>query len=398
MTTVLQLHQSQPREQNGRDSFDRYRIQTRAAAIAALAILEGRDTDRVYCDLHDDFVVRKSVSASKSYVFTQVKTRAKANQNWSVNDLFGLVTGRGKAKPLPAQNSTNVKSSFVGKLLLHAITFDKACESLVFQTNTNLEDDVLAIIDDIANGHFKNKYAAALLQIFNDCYTTELTGKKLPDNEIKAYLAKLCFEADVQHLKLKNHGFEMLVRERIHFYSEVDLERTELDEILMKLLALVEKKSSGRIETINEESIEKFAGISIEDLLEILSISKDAYYSLINAGDDRAIKAVSIIQRVLSKAGADPDEVEFCSRAKTEWDGWVRNNRHVLPELDIRAIFDGIRQLFAANIGIDGIVQLSRLRTEIHQLITSLTQQGLLYDLTPQLIVGGFFSELVRHR
>ena len=47
------------REQNGRDSFSRYRAQARSAAMAALSILEGGNIDRVYCDLHDED--RKSV-------------------------------------------------------------------------------------------------------------------------------------------------------------------------------------------------------------------------------------------------------------------------------------------------------------------------------------------------
>lgn len=53
------LSTKKPREQSGRDSFGRFRAQCRSAAIAALSILEDKEIDRVYCDLHDDFVVRK---------------------------------------------------------------------------------------------------------------------------------------------------------------------------------------------------------------------------------------------------------------------------------------------------------------------------------------------------
>ncbi|MDN4035942.1 dsDNA nuclease domain-containing protein [Massilia sp. YIM B02443] len=392
----LELHERQPREQDGRDSFDRYRAQTRAAAIAALSILEGKEIDRVYCDLHDDFVIRKSIGISRQYVFTQVKTRAKANKNWTVNEIFGLTTGRGK-KP-PAQQLDTVKDSFVGKLLLHAILFDTACESTVFQTNINLDDAVLEIVEDIREGKFSNKYSIALLQIFNDCFKEELLERKLTDSEIRSCITKLCFESDVQHLKLKDHGFGMIVREKIHFYSEVDLGRTEVDEILIKLLALVESKSAGRIEKINAESIEKLAGISIDDLLDILSISKDAYRALLDAGDDDAIKAVSIIQRTLKKAGADNSEIEFCSRCKTNWDIWLRNNRHIIPEFDLQAIISSIRNSLGQNVGMDGKVKISELRREIRSLIIQFDQDGLSYDLTPELILGGFFSSLVRNK
>lgn len=53
------LHTVVPREQDGRDSFGRYRVQVRSAAVASLQILSGKAIDRVYCDLHDDIVVRK---------------------------------------------------------------------------------------------------------------------------------------------------------------------------------------------------------------------------------------------------------------------------------------------------------------------------------------------------
>jgi hypothetical protein len=67
------LETKKPREQSGRDSFNRYRAQVRSAAMASLSILEGEDIDKVYCDLHDDFVVRKKESNCYSYVFYQVK-------------------------------------------------------------------------------------------------------------------------------------------------------------------------------------------------------------------------------------------------------------------------------------------------------------------------------------
>lgn len=392
----MELHQRQPREQDGRDSFDRYRAQTRAAAIAALAILEGKEIDRVYCDLHDDFVVRKSSGDKRRYIFTQVKTRAKTNKNWTTNELFGLKVGRGK-KP-PKQEPEKIRGSFVGKLLLHTLTFDSSCESAVFQTNINLDDTVLEIVKDIQDGVFTNQYSVALLKAFNECFKADLDKRHLTDPEIKNCLTKLCFEPDVQHLKLKDHGFGMIVREKIHFYSEVDLGRGEVDEILMKLLALVEKKSSGRIEEVTAESIEKYAGIAIGDLLEILSISKDAYQALLAAGDDEAIKSVSIIQRVLQKAGADKSEIEFCSRCKTDWDIWLRNNRHVIPEFDLIAIVSTIRQILGSNVGIDGTVKLSELRKQIHSLIATLKQNNLLYDLTPELILGSFFSSIVKQK
>ncbi|EOI8018186.1 dsDNA nuclease domain-containing protein [Vibrio parahaemolyticus] len=83
-----ELHNETPREQDGRDSFERYRAQVRSASIAALTILEGSEVDRIYCDLHDDFVKRRSNGGG--YDFYQVKTKSKQNHNWSLNEVFGI--------------------------------------------------------------------------------------------------------------------------------------------------------------------------------------------------------------------------------------------------------------------------------------------------------------------
>ncbi|HAJ26604.1 MAG TPA: hypothetical protein DCG53_05060, partial [Syntrophus sp. (in: bacteria)] len=86
------LEEIKPREQAGRDSFGRYRAQVRSAAIASLSILEDKDVDRIYCDLHDDFVVRLNIEGQYFYVFYQVKTNGKKNHNWTINEIFGLNT------------------------------------------------------------------------------------------------------------------------------------------------------------------------------------------------------------------------------------------------------------------------------------------------------------------
>ena len=62
MKSTEDFYSTKPREQVGRDTFLRYRAQIRAAALAALEILEGGEVDRIFCDYHDDFVIGKKVS------------------------------------------------------------------------------------------------------------------------------------------------------------------------------------------------------------------------------------------------------------------------------------------------------------------------------------------------
>lgn len=385
------LHTRKPREQDGRDSFSRYRAQVRSAAIASLAILEGQNIDRIYCDLHDDFVVRRKEENGFSYTFYQVKTKGKQNHNWSINEIFGLNT---RLRNQDKQSPEKIKNSFAGKLLLHTIVFNSYCDSVVFQTNIHNSDEVDDFVSDVGNDNFSSKYVEVIVSKFNKCYEQDLDSE-LTEIEIKEKLRKLQFETDVQHLKEKNN-FRPLVGDKIYEYSEVDLDRSELEEIILKLLDLIENKSSSIIEDLSPESIEKHAGVSIEDLLSVLSISKDAYYNLLESGDNKAIKSASIIQRTLGKSGAGNEEIEYCSRCKTNWDLWFREKRHSILEFDLRAITNKTKKMFR-DITIHGNnIELASLKEPIESTRKELEEQGLLYGLNSELLLGAFFSELVR--
>jgi hypothetical protein len=386
------LETKTPREQSGRDSLSRFRAQVRSAAMASLSILEGQEIDRVYCDLHDDFVVRKNHGSNFSYVFYQVKTQGKQNHNWTLNEVFGLKSSiRNQSK----QNTDDIKSSFVGKLLMHTVVFDTCCNSVVFQTNINNDDDIEKLLDDIDKGTFSNHFVNVLIERFNSLFPEKIS-KELTHEEIKEKLSKLRFETDVQYLKNGDHNFEPLARDQIYAFSEVDLDFYETKEILMKLLELVERKSSEIITELTSESIEKYAGISINDLLSILSISKDAYTCLMDGGDSKAIKSASIIQRTLQSSGAGTQTVVYCSKCKVDWDNWLRMNRHMLLVLDINIIICKISTLLT-KLQVNGnSVKLSALKQPITDLIEELKTEGILYDLNEDLVLGAIFSELVR--
>lgn len=382
------LETKQPREQSGRDSFSRYRAQVRSAAMATLSILNGKEVDRVYCDLHDDFVVRLNKNNKYSYIFFQVKTKGKQNHNWSINELLGISS---RVKDKTKHDANKIKNSFIGKLLLHTTVFENHCNSIVFQTNINNSDGVDKLISDISNGKFENINVVILIEKFNDCFAPDI-GKVYSVKEIKEKISKLKFETDIQYLKEGDKNFEPSAREVIREYSEIDLSYTESKEILMKLLELVEKKSSGTIENLTKESIEKFAGISIDDLLSILSISKNAYRTLLKNGDSSAIKNVSMIQRIL--AGSSGEHVEYCSRCKSDWDFWIRNNRLTIAEFDLTLIVSKVRFLLEKHS--NGAIDFKDFGPRIKELILELKNENILFDLTPDHILGAVISELIK--
>ncbi|MEX6501696.1 dsDNA nuclease domain-containing protein [Pseudomonas zhanjiangensis] len=385
------LENKSPREQSGRDSFSRYRAQVRSAAVATLSILEGLDIDRVYCDLHDDFVIRKKDSNGFTYIFYQVKTKGKQNHNWTVNELFGLKsTLRDQSK----QCSKAIKDSFIGKLLLHTVVFDQYCNSVVFQSNIHNSDEVIDLLEDIESGAFAHKFTRVLIDRFNECFSED--PKKYTLEEIKERLSKLKLCPDVSYLKENDSSFDLVVKEKIYQFSEIELERAEFREILLRLLDLVERKSSGIIKTWSAESIETFAGISIDDLLSVLSISREAYLALLDGGDPNAIKSASMIQRSLRNSGADISAVMYCSRCKIDWDLWFRNARHIIPELDLLFISERIGSILWTAVTPQGMLSVSSLRQPVKDFLSELDTKDLKFDLNDDLVLGGIFSALVK--
>lgn len=377
------------REQNGRDSFSRYRAQARSAAMAALSILEGGKIDRVYCDLHDDFVLRIKSEDGYLYSFYQVKTKSKLNKSWTINEVMGL---KSTAKRSEEHESSKIKDSFVGKLLLHTVVFEGYCDSVVFQTNIHTDDNVDDVLEDIESGLFSNKYSRVIVDRFIECFG----GQGLSSSQIKERVSRLKFETDVQYLKEKDNNFEPLARESIYKFSEIELERVEFDEILLRLMELVQSKSEGVISDWTAASIEKNAGISVDDLLGILSISKEAYRSILAGGDLKAIKSASIIQRYLKKGGAGLSEIEYCSRCKSDWDMWVRKNRHVIIDFDLECIFSAVRSTLIGVRDVGSKFVLYSIRGPVKDLEARLLKDGLLFDLNLDLLFGAFFSELIK--
>jgi len=379
------LHEVTPKENAGRDTISRYQAQFRAASNAALEILEGKDVDRVYCDYHDDFVVRKSKSGDVEYHFFQVKTKAKRNYQWSLLDIFGIYKRK-------VQDKDKIVNSFIGKLLLHTVNFKDSCGGVVFLTNIHFADEIEVMIADLDSGDFDNKHNKILVEKFNECFCD--ADHEFEDAEIKELLSKLTLTPGVQYLN-EDNDFEATAREKIYKYSEIDLENIEAKEIVDNLVVLAENKSFRKlIGEVSESDLDDKAGIGINDLLDILSISRGAYEILLNGGDLKAIKSASVLQRKLEGAGASIEMVEFCCEKKIQWDEWYRNKRHVIPEYDLKFLQEDINAILSGLMR--GGAALKDIREKVDDLLVSYEGKNIANQVTKELLLGGVFSALVR--
>lgn len=393
------LHESAPSEQVGRDTIARYQAQYRATALQCLEILDQESIDRVYCEFHDDFVSRRLVSNQCVYQFFQVKTVGKRNHQWTVAELFGITKKRKRQKKKNDVDEVSggdllekIARSYVGKLLHHTVKFGSACEKVCFLTNVNFDDDVELIAAAIAKKDLENNPSLVhLCEEFNSMYKLE---QALSVDEIKERVHKLSFSPALPYLSPDSEDFEVLASASIHKFSEIDLTLSEGAEIARNLLALVEKKSFPKIPCgPTEESLNKAAGIGLEDLLDLLSISKGAYRELLSGGDSKALKSASIIQRKLERAGASPSVIDTACKWKVEWDDWFRKCRH-LSDADINFLLVDISAI--QERWRKGEVSFSGLMVEVNTLMSKWQSSAIGRLLSRELVVGGVLAELVR--
>ncbi|MGY0564521.1 MAG: dsDNA nuclease domain-containing protein [Paraglaciecola chathamensis] len=379
------LHEVEPRENVGRETIARYQAQFRGAAFECLALLEDETLDRVYCDYQDDFVTRLNVEGNYVYNFFQVKTKGKLNYQWSVNDVLGIRKGAKTCEP------AKITDSYVGKLLIHTIRFENSCGNVVFLTNVHLNDDLEGLRDAIQDDS-DNNYYKLLLENFNEALSPEAP---IEDQGIIERIKKLQLKSNVSYLNPHNDKFFSEARETIYQYSEIDLQRSECEEILNSLISLVERKSFGKLlEEIGESDLDDIAGVSLSEMLDILSISKAAYQSLKESGDSQAIKNASIIHRLMSKAGASERMIEFVSDCKVRWDIWFRDKRHTIPEFDLNFILEEIEKNAAEWVKLGESLPL--LQSRINIVLSALDTEDLSATLNRELLLGAVFSFLVR--
>jgi hypothetical protein len=330
-----QIHEIKPRETVGRDTTNRFRMQFQAAAFAALEILNGKEVDRIYCDYHDDFVVRRTINGIVEYHFFQVKTKGRLNQQWKLDEVFSLKK-RDKLDDQPSLEAIN--KSIAGRLFLHAIEFGDSCKEVTLLSNVHFHDDLYEVEQHLKAGSSNRPHITKLIDKFAEIFSP---SKPLTAEQIEAARSKLTL-TQASYLGDSLEPFTDAARNAIWKYSEIDLHKNEVDEIASSLIGLVEKKSCSPISSLAKDELDKVTSITLNDLLKVMSISTVVYQNLLSGDDPSVIKAASILQRQLKAAGAQENMIELASRAKVNWDVWLRTARHTYPEFDLELLLSDI--------------------------------------------------------
>ncbi|MBB3820649.1 hypothetical protein FHT03_000042 [Xanthomonas arboricola] len=400
-STALAL--CKPREIVGRDTISRFQAQFRGAALEALRILEGKGVEAVYCDLYDDYVVRQSLHGQIRYHFVQVKTNSPKHQ-WSRLQLFGipkklpkfrfkntLLPGGSIMEPANQEEIEKLKSSFIGKLLQHAVMFGDACASVTFATNAHLGDEVEAIGAAIAIGVRDEPTTQFIVDNFKQVFPAAIS---MTPSEIYASFRKLQFSHELQHLHPQYKDFDSHAIKAIWKYSEITLTIPEGRGLTEKLLMLIAEKSCSRLPVnVTQAQLDSLTAVTLDDLLNLLPISREAYHQLLNGGDTYALKNASILQRKLKSSGATQQMIDVACKWKVQWDNWFRKERHYY-EAELEYLREDLNRIYARLAG--GEIRFRDIESEVSALKLKLQLQSYANTLTNEILLGGVLAELVR--
>lgn len=381
----MKLHEVSPREQSGRDTIDRFRAQFKAASLESLALLENGEMERVYCD-DEDYVVKHVVNSKAQYRFVQVKTKSKLNHQYTILEIFGL---KKKPKNSPVHD---LAGSYAGKLLLHVEEFGESCSSIEICTNVNFDDEVEQICQEVKERSSPTKNTESLIAEAKKLIPSLATKS---DVDVMEFLSRLALVPRKQILNEEEDVFVSQASSQIFKYSEINLNPLEVKKIIIQLLSLIEDRSAVPLSScITEKELDAKASVNLDDILDVLCISRSAYYVLKEGGDDSAIKSVSILQRMLKRSGFSDDTVDAFAGFKCSWETWFRINRHALLEFRLSIAKSKIIQV-ARKIAI-GQIDMNSITEEISNLSIQISKDLGRSDITEELTFGAVLSELVK--
>jgi hypothetical protein len=384
------ISQVKPRETAGRDTTLRYDYQFRQTAEAALEILEDKDVVCVFCDLHDDFVVQRKTdtSAKFDFDFNQVKTKKDPKHQWDIPDTFGINEERATPASKPAK-------SMGGKLFYHQLAFDESCRSVSIVTNVFFVDDIERLIREVQSAKDITKLTGTSKKWFEKIFDGYKKAHPTVDEKIIfTFLKKFKLRSNAGPLIDEKQDHAAIFLKRIYEYSEVIINQPQAMRIYKELIEKVRSKAMAEIlPTITAAELQKSAGIMIEDLLSLLSISKKGYEILKSGGDPKALKTASRLKHFIEECGGDETLVELACEAKISWESWMRQNRHTIGALDLSAMSKQCLDLLASQSTIRR--NLVELRSELEDISRSYSGR-LKISITKDLVFGLLLSLQVR--
>lgn len=382
----VRLGHVEPRERVGAQTGRKYEYQYERTARAALDLLaDGGKHVCVYCDWHDDYVVEIG-SPPTRYVFHQVKGRKSSQGPWKFNEFFGVLK---KKTEKPAKQPALVDATaIVPRMLLHYKNFGNSCAGLAFVTNAGLDPGLSEFLEAVGRSQGENDLPAESRPAFQHLARAFIAADPPLATSIAdlfSWLHGLTVHTDRGHLGDADAALLELA-DVVERYSEIELLQRESKQIAREIVSRVRDKvaHSTTVVPATDEQLRLDKGINVVELLNVLSLSAQAY-ELLKAGEGPdTVKTLSRLQRFCQKNGLQ-DYIVPISGFKADWDVWRTIERHFLSSVDYVLLERKAREVLQAGLPIEKTVAEAK---DIAKQFAHLTAT----PLTPESVLGLVFS------
>ncbi|MGE0327929.1 MAG: dsDNA nuclease domain-containing protein [Polyangiaceae bacterium] len=374
------LHTVAPREQAGAQTGDRYEYQYEQAAVDALEVLDDTNVICVYCEWHDDYVLEGANLVA--YRFHQVKTRTASKGPWTVGAFFG--TGKKK---------TASPDSIFAKMYTHLINFGDRCDAFVFVTDAGIKPDFEKLVKDARSTSepanlpdTSHKLFESLLKKF-----TSLSPVPSPEQFFN-FLHRFDVRDGVGKVGDTRNN-RTLLGGRIVDLSEVELSIPEARKIGSNLVSLVRDRSHTVLDSPpkTNEQLRREKGLVLDDVLDILSLSREGYRELKQHGR-ASVVTLSRLHRLCQRSDIPEHLIPDMCRMKALWEAWWVAERHRIDQLSFLALKKECGDALLLH-GANGPLTLEGLSEQAKQLAA--TFRGSLTSsepLTGELVFGLILS------
>ncbi|MCC7406353.1 MAG: DUF4297 domain-containing protein [Bdellovibrionales bacterium] len=334
MSRSKRLNEVLPREQAGARTPQQYDYQYCQVANECFGLFESSDKLCVFCEWHDDFVTEhKSTSAVDIYAFHQVKTKALNRGPWKLNELFGA---GGKGKGLK-------QDAAFFRMVQNYLVFKEQCRQFVFVTNTGIDADLSAFLQDISSNTSEAGLNAKSQKYFSKIWTEyqpHFNGGAIGD--FFQLLKRFQIQAETDHLGEHIKLLRSRVEDRVKEFCEIELKRTHAERIATNIIELIRKRSQHQIKTlpIHEDALQTSKSIKAEDVFAFLPLSKDGLKAL-QTGNQQIrdnILALSRLHRLCQDSKIPDSLIADICGFKVKWDLWIQEKKHDIDSADLDSI------------------------------------------------------------
>jgi hypothetical protein len=351
------LGQVEPRERAGAQTGRKYEYQYERTARAALDLLsDGAKHVCVYCDWHDDYVAEIGGTAT-GYLFHQVKGRKSSQGPWKFSELFG-VSKKKDAKPSKKPPPVSPKA-ILPLMLLHHKNFGDNCAGLAFVTNAGIEPAASQFLDAIGRSNSEAELPeeeAIAFQHIARAYLTANPPLATSTAELFKWFRGLLIHTD-QGMLDDSEAALLELSNVVFNYSEIELVQRQAKQIAREIVSHVRGKvaHSTTVVPASDKQLKRDKGVVVTELLNVLSLSAQAYEQLRAGAGPEAVKTLSRLQRFCQKKKIEHLLVNICG-FKAQWDIWRTIERHFLSSANYMLLENRANDVLKAGLPIDRVV------------------------------------------